>query len=84
MDIWIIYGLFIHFLIIVLLILIEHLPNQANVVFIDEDKRRSNQRPIKSKQQAVKTFAQKILPAFELVFVISYFISGCIIYIAGF
>ena len=34
-DIWIIYGLFIHFLIIILLVLIEHTPGPNNLVFVE-------------------------------------------------
>ena len=37
-DIWIIFGLFLHFLILILLVLIEHLPDQENLVFVENSK----------------------------------------------
>ena len=77
-DIWIIYGLFLHFLILVLLVCIEHFPHQTKVVFVDNDQR--NVITGKSPQQIVKTFAQKVLPVFEISFTLMYFISGCCIY----
>ena len=84
MDIWILYGLFIHFLILVLLVIIEHLPEKTNVVFIEDSKaqiqRISQQRTTITSKEIVKIFAQKTLPICELVFIISYFISACIIY----
>ena len=84
MDIWILYGLFIHFFILVLLVLIEHLPGKKNVVFIGESKgqmQRMNQQKVEiSKKGAVQMFAQKTLPILELIFIISYFIAASIIY----
>ena len=84
MDIWILYGLFIHFFILVLLVLIEHLPGPTNVVFI-EDSKSQMQRIIQhntciSKKEAVQIFAQKTLLILELIFFISNFISALIIY----
>ena len=84
MDIWILYGLFIHFFILVLLVLIEHLPGKENVVFIGESKaqmQRMNQQMEEiSKKGVVQMFAQKTLPILELIFIISYFIAANIIY----
>ena len=84
MDIWILYGLFIHFFILVLLVLIEHLPGKKNVVFIGESKgqmQRMNQQKVEiSKKGAVQMFAKKTLPILELIFIISYFIAASIIY----
>ena len=84
MDIWILYGLFIHFFILVLLVLIEHLPGSKNVVFIEDSKsqmrRITQQKTCISKKEAVQIFAQKTLPILELLFIISYFISAIMIY----
>ena len=38
-DIWIIFGLLLHFVIIILLILIEHLPDETNIVFVEQKQR---------------------------------------------
>ena len=74
-DIWIIYGLFLLFLIIVLLVSIEHLPQDNKILFVDKEKKN-----IKSLQLTVKIFAQYFLPVFELAFIVLYFISACCIY----
>ena len=84
MDIWIMYGLFIHFVILMLLVLIEHLPDQSSVVFIEDTKnplrRSAKQKSVFSLKEAVQIFAQKILPVVELFFIVSYFIAANIIY----
>ena len=74
-DIWIIYGLFLLFLIIVLLVSIEHLPQDNKILFVDKEKKNT-----KSLQLTVKIFAQYFLPVFELAFIVLYFISACCIY----
>ena len=79
-DIWIIYGLFIHFLIIILLVLIEHLPGPNNLVFVENSKQVDIQKTKLSAKDAMKLFAQKILPIFEIVFIVSYCVCALIIY----
>ena len=79
-DIWIIYGLFLHFIIIILLVLIEHLPEKNNLVFVENSKTAEMQRQNISAKDATKLFAQKILPIFEIVFLIIYSLCACIIY----
>jgi hypothetical protein len=79
-DVWIIYGLFIHFLILLLLILIEHLPGKGNIVFVENSKAGENSRNSLSAQEATKLFAQKVLPIFEILFIIFYSICACILY----
>ena len=74
MDIWIVYGLFIHFLILILLVLIEHLPGQSSVVFIEKSK--NQQYRAISKKEVVTIFAQKILLGFEVLFVVLYFVAA--------
>ena len=79
-DVWIIYGLFIHFVILVLLILIEHLPNNQNVVFIESSKNVQAPRTHKSLQEMTQIFAQKLLPTIQILFVICYMVCACVIY----
>jgi hypothetical protein len=79
-DVWIIYGLFIHFLIIILLVLIEHLPDQENVVFMDDSKAAQRPGTTTSIKEITKTFSRKVLPIIQVAFVICYMISACIIY----
>ena len=78
-DIWIIYGLFLHFLIIILLVMIEDLPEENNVVFVENSKNAEIQS-FRAKD-ATKLFAQKVLPIFEIIFVIFYSACALIIYI---
>ena len=77
-DIWIMYGLSLHFIIIILLVLIEHLPGGNNLVFVENSKNAEIQR-FKAKD-ATKLFAQKVLPILEIVFIISYSVCAWIIY----
>ena len=77
MDIWIVYGLFIHFIILILLVLIEHLPGQSSVVFIENSK--NPRKWAMSKKELVTIFAQKILLGFEFLFIALYFIAAYII-----
>ena len=79
-DIWIIYGLFIHFLIIMLLVLIEHLPGTSNLVFVENSKQVDILKTSFCGKDATKLFAQKVLPVFEIVFIVSYSVCAFIIY----
>ena len=81
-DIWIIHGLFIHFIIIILLVLIEHLPGTGttNLVFVENPKQGKSTKKNLSAKVATKQFAQNILPIFEFLFVVSYFVCALIIY----
>ena len=79
-DIWIIYGLFIHFLIIILLVLIEHIPGPNNLVFVETSKQVEIPKTNLSAKDAMKMFAQKVLPIFEIVFIVSYSICALVIY----
>ena len=36
MDIWILYGLFTHFLIVIILVLIEHLPSKPTLIHVED------------------------------------------------
>ena len=79
-DIWIIYGLFIHFLIIILLVLIEHLPGTTNLVFIESSKEVEITKTNFFSKDVTKLFAQKVLPIFEILFIVSYSVCALIIY----
>ena len=82
-DIWIIYGLCIHFLILILLVLLEHLPDQDKVVFMEETKSAQIQKTNSSIKVKVKFFATRILPIIQVLFVTCYMISSFIIYHMG-
>ena len=78
-DIWIVYGLSLHFLILVLLILMEHPPERSKVIFLDDSK-SSGQRINVTTEDVIKIFARKLLPLFETLFVVCYFLCACAIY----
>ena len=78
-DIWIIFGFFLHFVIIILLVLIEHLPEGSNLVFVENSKDAEVQS-FRAKD-ATKLFAKKVLPILEVVFIVCYSICALIIYI---
>ena len=63
-DIWIIYGLVLQFVVLLLLVLIEHLPRKENVVFVEHSKAGGNSKPNLSAQEATQLFARKVLPIF--------------------
>ena len=75
-DVWIIFGHFLHFVILILLILIEHLPKQGGSISLYG--RQFLQRI--STRNVTVTFARKILPIVEVIFVSSYFVIAHIIY----
>ena len=79
-DIWIIYGLFLHFVIIILLVLIEHLPGTNNLVFVPNSKTAEIQRLGKRAKDAAIVFAQRVLPVLEILFIISYSFCAWILY----
>ena len=79
-DIWIIHGLFIHFIIIILLVLIEHLPGTTKLVFVENSKPVKVPRKNFTAKNTAKLFAQTVLPIFEIVFIVSYFVCALIIY----
>ena len=79
-DVWIIYGLCIHFLILILLALIEHLPDPDKIVFIDESKAAQRPRTNLSVKEITKIFSRKVLPIIQIVFVTGYMIAACVLY----
>jgi hypothetical protein len=81
-DIWIIYGLVLHFVVLLLLVLIEHLPIKENVVFVEHSKAGEHSEPNLSAQEATKLFARNVLPIFEIIFtiLIQFVLSSYIIY----
>ena len=62
-----------------LLVMIEHLPGNNNIVFMENSKADMSRQTI-SAQGATKLFAQKVLPIFEILFIVSYSICAFIIY----
>ena len=77
--IWIIFGLLLHFVIIILLILIERLPDKTYIVFVGE-KQDKHRKPKLSLQEIIQIFAQQVLPIFETVFISFYAITDCFIH----
>ena len=72
-DIWLLYGLLMPFIILILLVLIEHLPARSNVICVkspDRGKVRSN-KPYKWATLA-KTTGRVYLPCFQVTFVVIY------------
>ena len=81
-DIWIWYGVFLHFVILLLLIIIEHLPKEGTVSAVDGSinigKQQKKQR--KSLKAVTQVFARRVLPLLEAAFVISYSVVACMLY----
>ena len=77
-DIWIIYGMFLHFIIIILIVFIELLPETENLVFVENSKKADTK--MQRVKYATSVLAQKVLPILEIVFIISYSICAWIIY----
>ena len=76
-DIWICYGLFLHFIILTLLILIEHLPDNSRVSSLQRGEKQIQDKSLKTKTQG---FARRTLPLLESIFVICYFMVAFIIH----
>jgi hypothetical protein len=76
-DVWIIYGLFHHFVILILLILIEHLPEDCQVLSLHggEKQIKNIKKSLKAKTQK---FAKITCPLLETTFVMCYFIAASI------
>ena len=71
-DVWIICGLFLHFLILIPLIIIEHLPEDSQVSSLYGGEKQIK-KSLKAKTQR---FARSTLPLLEVLFVICYFIAA--------
>ena len=80
-DIWTIFGHFLHFLILVLLILIEHLPEEVGISVFNHgmDQKINNKRKYWLKAVTL-IIARKVLPIIETLFVICYAIAAYFIY----
>ena len=78
-DIWIIYGMSLHFVIIILIVLIELLPGTENLVFVENNQKAEIQK--QRAKNATIVLAQKVLPVLEIVFIICYSICAWIIYV---
>ena len=76
-DIWICYGLFLHFIILTLLILIEHLPDNSRVSSLQRGEKQIQDKSLKTKTQG---FARRTLPFLEAIFVICYFMVAFIVH----
>ena len=83
-DVWITYGLSIHFLILILLVVIEHLPEAGKVRHLKESTAGYGQPGAQeiplSRRDIAEIFARKTLPSIQIIFVTCYIISALIIY----
>ena len=81
-DIWICYGLFLHFLIIILLILIEHLPEEEadSGIGASINIKTQSKRLKKSPKVFVAMFAKRILTVLEIVFILTYSVVALYLY----
>ena len=74
-DLWIISGLLLHFTILILLILNEHLPEKPNIVLVEENNGKYQHSYYQgSPQERTRNFSRNILPYLELSFVVLYFL----------
>ena len=78
-DIWLLYGLIIPFIILHLLFVIEHMPTESNVLFITSGGKEKER---KSMNSSGSTIAKKIgriyLPVFQIFFVVTYAIVAIV------
>ena len=79
-DIWIVYGLFIHFLILVLLITIEHQEEMEEIIYMDGSKSGTSKVSQLKSRGITKVFAQKVLPLIQIIFVLVYALCAMILY----
>ena len=72
-DIWLLYGLLIPFIILILLALIEHLPEESDVVVLQSSGTEKDiKRMSHHGSTIVKKIARQILPCFQIAFVLCY------------
>ena len=81
-DLWITFGLLLHFTILILLILNEHLPEKPNIVLVEEKigQKYEHSNNQGSPQERTRNFSRNILPYFEISFVVGYFLIAFVIY----
>ena len=80
-DFWILFGLLLHFTIIFLLVLIEHLPDHPNeITFLGSEDHKTSSIKKKTPKKLAQKFARKVLPLIEIAFISLYFFIGFIIY----
>ena len=82
MDIWILYGLFTHFLIVIILVLIEHLPSKPAFVRIEDCTSQIVQKAQKEKslKDTIHVFSRRVLPILDIIFRFCYFSFAYLIY----
>ena len=83
-DIWIFFGLFLMFLILLLHVLIEHLPSRNDFVSAidtskENDKQLLEEHKLLFSQELVKYFSQRILPLLEVLVIISYLVCAWVL-----
>ena len=79
-DLWILFGILLHFTILILLVIIEHYPDESSIVYVEEkpvDMRRRSKIPAK---ESIVLFAKRLLPISVIIFIVCYFIAAFIIY----
>ena len=74
-DIWLLYGLLIPFFILILLVLIEHLPQESSsMVFVRSGEKERKKNTVYNQSKFVKTIGRTILPCMQISFVLVYFL----------
>ena len=75
-DIWLLYGLLVPFFILVLLVLIEHLPNNSSVICVESPHQEKEEKVLCRKSykwhKLAKITSRVYLPCFQLCFVMIY------------
>ena len=67
-DIWLLYGLFIPFIISILLVLIEHAPSESSIVFVRSGgKEKKKKSPKYDWSSLCKLLGQAILPLIQIL-----------------
>ena len=83
-DVWITYGLCVHFVILILLVVMEHLPKTGKVRHVTASTagigQPNGQEIPLSRRDVTEIFARKTLPSIQIIFVTCYMISALIIY----
>ena len=78
-DIWLLYGLLIPFIILMLLVLMEHLPTESSVMYIRSGgKEKERKLSTNYGSTVTKRIARLVLPCFQLLFVTTYAIVACV------
>ena len=78
-DIWLLYGLLIPFIILILLVLIEHLPSESSVVFVRSGEKEKRMKTATYDWSGLaKIIGRVILPCLQVLFGVIYSIVAVV------